>query len=376
MIIALALLALSGVEGLAQEAYTASRLEKDVYLPAVTQYKQGEELMESDPRAAIAEFDAILSNPKISAKTNKGVECILTVIERPGETSSPLLFVPYQLRGRARLALAGKARSSEPQEAEKLMAGAVEDFRESLRRGVASSEAYLRNAELEHQRMKAVAIGGGVNNRASDFYATVAGGGSNAATGWGATIAGGVGNMASGTVSFAAGTSARAEHPGAFVWADHLRLPFASTAPNQFSARVTGGARFVTAVDEAGTALTGPALPAGAGGWAAHSDRAAKRDLKPVDAKDVSERVAALPLYTWGYKGQDAAVKHMGPTAQDFRAAFGLGEDERYIGMVDADGVSLAAIQGLHLMLKERDAKISDLDKRLAALEKLLGEKK
>ena len=359
-----------------QEAYTASRLEKDAYLPALATYRQGEEKLASDPRAAIAEFDAILSNPRINAKTNKGVECILSVEERPGETSPPRLFLPYQMRGRARLELAGKARSSEPAEAEKLMAGAVEDFRESLRRGVASSEAYLRNAELEHQRMKAVAIGGGVNNRASDFYATVSGGGSNAATGWGATIAGGVGNMASGTVSFAAGTSARAEHPGAFVWADHLRLPFASMAPNQFSARVTGGARFVTAVDEAGTPMTGPALPAGAGSWAAHSDRAVKRDLKPVDAKDVADRLAALPLYTWGYKSQDAAVRHIGPMAQDFRAAFGVGEDERYIGMVDADGVSLAAIQGLHQMLKERDAKIGDLEKRLAALEKLVAERK
>jgi hypothetical protein len=354
---------------LAQEAYTASRLEKDIYLPALAQYKLGEEMLAADPRAAMAEFDAILGNAKISAKTNKGVECILTVIERPGESSAPVLFLPYQLRGRARLALAGKSRSSEPAEAEKLMAGAVEDFRESLRRGVASSEAYLRNAETEHQRMKAVAIGGGVNNRASDFYATVAGGGSNAATGWGATIAGGIGNMASGMVSFAAGTSARAEHPGAFVWADHQRLPFASTAPNQFSARVTGGARFVTAVDEAGTPVTGPVLPAGGGAWAAHSDRAAKRDLKAVDAKDVADRLAALPLYTWGYKSQDAAVRHIGPTAQDFRAAFGVGEDERYIGMVDADGVALAAVQGLHQMLKERDARIAALEKRLEALE-------
>ena len=357
----------------AQEPYTATRLEKELFLPAAQTCRAGEALLASDPRAALAEFDAVLSNPRISAKTNRGVECILTIVERPGETSAPYLFLPYQLRGRARLALSEKLKSSEPEEAEKLMAGAVEDFRESLRRGVASSEAYLRQSEQQYQRMKAVAIGGGVNNRASDFYATVSGGGSNAATGWGATIAGGVGNMASGTVSFAAGTSARAEHPGAFVWADHQRIPFASTAPNQFSVRSTGGARFVTAIDEAGGAVTGPALPAGGGAWAAHSDREAKRDLKPVDAKDVADRLAALPIYTWGYKSQEPAVRHMGPTAQDFRAAFAVGEDERYIGMVDADGVALAAIQGLHQMLKERDARIADLEKRLQALEAKLG---
>src|SRR5688572_6320604 len=87
----------------AQEAYSASRLEKDIYLPALAIYRQGEEKLASDPRAAISEFDAILSNPKINAKTNKGVECILSVEERPGETSAPRLFLPYQLRGRARL---------------------------------------------------------------------------------------------------------------------------------------------------------------------------------------------------------------------------------------------------------------------------------
>lgn len=353
----------------AQEAYTASRLEKTEYVTALAVYRKSEELLASDPRAAIAELDGVLANPRLNAKTNKGIECILAIVERPGETSVPALFVPYQLRGRARLTLSEKLKSSEPEEAEKMMAGAVEDFRESLRRGVASSEAYLRNAEGQYQRMKAVAIGGGVNNRASDFYATVAGGGSNAATGWGATIAGGVGNMASGTVSFAAGTSARAEHPGAFVWADHQRLLFASTAPNQFSVRAVGGARFVTGVDEAGSPISGPVLPAGAGAWAAQSDRESKRDLKPVDPKDVADRLALVPIHTWSYKSQDAAVRHMGPSSQEFRAAFGLGEDERYLGMVDVDGVALAAIQGLHKMLQERDARIAALEKRLEAIE-------
>jgi hypothetical protein len=36
----------------------------------------------------------------------------------------------------------------------------------------------------------------------------------------------------------------------------------------------------------------------------------------------------------------------MGPTAQDFRAAFGLGPNDTTISVVDADGVALAAIQG------------------------------
>lgn len=62
--------------------------------------------------------------------------------------------------------------------------------------------------------------------------------------------------------------------------------------------------------------------------------------------------------------------------AQDFHAAFGVGEDDRHISSVDADGVGLAAIQGLNQKLEEtvkaRDAKIAALEKRLAAMEELL----
>ena len=44
---------------------------------------------------------------------------------------------------------------------------------------------------------------------------------------------------------------------------------------------------------------------------------------------------------------EDDEVRHMGPTAQDFRATFGLGQSELSIGTVDADGVALVAAQAL-----------------------------
>jgi hypothetical protein len=53
--------------------------------------------------------------------------------------------------------------------------------------------------------------------------------------------------------------------------------------------------------------------------------------------------------------------------AQDFYTAFGLGEDERYIGTLDADGVALAAIQGLYQLGQEQDAHINDLESQLAS---------
>lgn len=44
--------------------------------------------------------------------------------------------------------------------------------------------------------------------------------------------------------------------------------------------------------------------------------------------------------------------------AQDFYAAFGLGDSDKYIGTVDTDGVALVAIQGLHDLVKERESQI------------------
>jgi len=41
-------------------------------------------------------------------------------------------------------------------------------------------------------------------------------------------------------------------------------------------------------------------------------------------------------------------VRHVGPMAQDFYAAFRVGEDDKHITSIDEDGVALAAIKALH----------------------------
>lgn len=82
-------------------------------------------------------------------------------------------------------------------------------------------------------------------------------------------------------------------------------------------------------------------------------------------------------MQTWNYNSQDAAVRHLGPMAQDFKAAFGLGESDTGITTVDADGVALAAIQGLHRKLeqalKHRDEHNAELRQRLARIEGLVS---
>ena len=66
------------------------------------------------------------------------------------------------------------------------------------------------------------------------------------------------------------------------------------------------------------------------------------------------DRLLALPISTWNLKSQDPSIRHMGAMAQDFRAAFGLGHSEVGINTIDADGVALAAIQGLNAKLEAR----------------------
>ena len=58
--------------------------------------------------------------------------------------------------------------------------------------------------------------------------------------------------------------------------------------------------------------------------------------------------------------------------SQDFHAAFGVGADDKHIATVDADGVALAAIQGLHQNVKAMDVEIQELKQRLTKLEQLI----
>ena len=102
------------------------------------------------------------------------------------------------------------------------------------------------------------------------------------------------------------------------------------------------------------------------------SDRNAKEDFKPVNAREVLDKVARLPISEWQYK-EHADARHIGPMAQNFREAFALGHDEKHITSVDADGVALAAIQGLNEKLDEQGR---DKDARIKELEKSVGELK
>jgi Chaperone of endosialidase len=95
------------------------------------------------------------------------------------------------------------------------------------------------------------------------------------------------------------------------------------------------------------------------------SDRALKRQLAAVDVDALLARVLALPIASWSYAADDPAVRHIGPMAQDFAAAFEVGEDDRHIQAVDAAGVALAAIQALAARLAAAESRIAELEDEL-----------
>ena len=219
-------------------------------------------------------------------------------------------------------------------------------------------------------------VGGGFSNTASNSQATIAGGHSNLASGVYATVPGGYQNKAIGNASFVAGRNGTAAEPGMFVWSDSYGPEFNPAlyrAPGQsgntFNVRATGvgGVWFVTGVNAAGTP-TWACYAQNGSGWTCASDRNLKRNLEPLEGTDVLEKVAAMPIYRWQPKdGPNADVKHVGPMAQDFHAAFGLGDSDKAIGLQDADGVALAAIKGLYHVVRQQARDLETLRAELAA---------
>jgi hypothetical protein len=209
-------------------------------------------------------------------------------------------------------------------------------------------------------------VGGGYGNTASGESSVVVGGASNTASGDFSMIAGGESNEADGDYSFAAGRMATASKDGCFVWGDSSNEAITCNNDDRFLARASGGVYFYT-----NSSLgAGAYLPSGSGSWTALSDRAGKDDIAAVDGDDVLAKVAAMPMWTWRYKDEAESIRHLGPMAQDFHAAFGLGDSDRHIASIDADGVALAAVQGLVRKIKAQEVRIASLER---ANEELAG---
>ena len=101
------------------------------------------------------------------------------------------------------------------------------------------------------------------------------------------------------------------------------------------------------------------------------SDANAKIGFGDIDTTAVLDGVLALSITEWSYR-DNPAVRHLGPTAQDFNAAFGLGGSDTGIGMLDGNGIALASIQALAAENQALRAEIGDLEARLGELEAAL----
>jgi hypothetical protein len=188
-------------------------------------------------------------------------------------------------------------------------------------------------------------VTGGQGNSATQWFASIGGGRNNLAEGLFSTIPGGDENVASGDYSFAAGRRAKIapNHHGSFVWAGNGTTQVPSLGVDSFVVQASGGAWFYSHPNLS----SGVRLDPGAGAWSNLSDRASKTGFASVDAEAVLDKLLALPILEWSYKTENPSVRHVGPTAQDFRAAFGLGSDDTTISTVDLDGIALVAIQAL-----------------------------
>jgi hypothetical protein len=260
-------------------------------------------------------------------------------------------------------------------------------------------------------------IGGGLGNTASKYYATVPGG---------------VNNIAGGLYSFAAGQQAQALSQGDFVWADSQDAPFASTGNDQFDVRAQGGVQLdpttsmffgsqtrqmlnlygtqygigvqtsdmyfrtgsefwwytggthnsnfgnsgggtiLMRLGSSGNLLLNGTVTANA--FSGASDRSLKENFSPINPQSVLDKVAALPITTWNFKGQDD--RHLGPMAQDFYAAFGVGPDDRHITTVDEGGVAFAAIQGLNQKVEQQRTELQTKQSEIDDLRRELDELK
>lgn len=156
---------------------------------------------------------------------------------------------------------------------------------------------------------------------------------------------------------------------GAFVWGDASTTDSVeAAATNSFTTRAAGGYRLFTNA----TRTTGVSLNAGGSSWNVVSDRDAKTNFRELDGEEVLSKLSKMPVPTWSYKEEAGRPTHIGPMAQDFRAAFGFGTNDTTINSLDLDGVNLAAAKAL----ERRTAELAERSRRVEQLEQELHEVK
>lgn len=102
----------------------------------------------------------------------------------------------------------------------------------------------------------------------------------------------------------------------------------------------------------------------GGGAWTNGSSRSFKEDFQKINKEEILQTLASLPIMRWKYKNSNEGF-HIGPIAEDFASAFGLGNDPKYISTIDTDGIALAAIQALFEIVEKQQNTIERLQKHI-----------
>ncbi|TAK61158.1 MAG: hypothetical protein EPO24_06000 [Bacteroidetes bacterium] len=224
------------------------------------------------------------------------------------------------------------------------------------------------------------AIAGGSNNviDGAGAWSSISGGKDNLITGNYSSILGGLGNYAA-DYSIAAGTRAKANYNGSIVLSANKEILSTDTVAaggvEQMVLRADGGLFITRNISGVATYDTSKLINTSSGAylttggtWTNSSDKNKKENFVPVDGRLLLERLASLPISIWNYKGENNNVKHIGPMAQDFRAAFGLGNDDRSISTIDPAGIALATIQELNKQNQSLQARVEELEKFVQSL--------
>lgn len=154
-----------------------------------------------------------------------------------------------------------------------------------------------------------------------------------------------------------------------FTGATDGRLTSSARRNNSFVAMAAGGFRFVTGRTLKGRD-TGAVLQPNASSWAYLCDRDAKKVLSGVNNTETLEKlISFVPAYTWRYSGDGDAAVHMGPLAQDFYDAFGLGVRRERIEMSDIDGVLISAVLGMKERVDGLRERVGELEMRTRRLQ-------
>lgn len=101
------------------------------------------------------------------------------------------------------------------------------------------------------------------------------------------------------------------------------------------------------------------------------SDVNLKENFTNIKTSEVLTKIENLPITTWNYKQRDIKDRHIGAMAQDFYKSFEFGADNLHISPRDVAFVSMAGVQELVQLNRQKDNKIKELEKRVKQLESL-----